>query len=132
MEAYLTQFDDRADETKLEAGGAPQTNDWRLGEGERVVGMLKVRHRLTARIWINGGHIVYYIHGGYRDRGYGKAALALVVVELKKWGETEALITVDPENLASIKLAAANGAEYSDTVHDPQSDHAVNRYWIKR
>lgn len=130
LEAYLTQFSEMTDESKLAAGRAPQSNFWLLAPDGHVVGMLKIRHHLTARTRISGGHIGYYIHGDHRGKGFGKAALALALEELKRWGEPKALITIYPENVASIKVAEANGADYADTVHDPEANQAINRYWI--
>ena len=92
--------------------------------------MVKVRHRLNENTRINGGHIGFFIHPSYRGKGYGKQALSLALDELKKIGESEALITVYPANRASIRIVESNGGIFSDTVFDSRTEQEINRYWI--
>jgi predicted acetyltransferase len=52
------------------------------------------------------------------------------LAKLREFGVTRALITICPENLASIKVTEAVGGVYLDTVYHEDSDHRINRYWI--
>ncbi len=131
LDEYLQSCCDGKDESKLKPGLIPQTTFWLLDPKEKVVGMVKVRHHLVECTRINGGHIGFFIHPSLRLKGYGKQTLALALVELKKIGESKALITVYPENLASIKVVEANGGKFEDTIFDPRTKHEVNRYWIE-
>ena len=90
-----------------------------------------MRHCLAESTRINGGHIGFFIHPSYRRKGYGKQALTLALVELKKLGEPKALVTVYPENIASIRIVEANDGQLEDTIFDPKTEHEINRYWIK-
>lgn len=131
LQEYLQSCCDQTDETKLKPGLVPQTVFWLLDSEDTVVGMVKVRHRLAASTRINGGHIGFYVHPSHRGKGYGKHALALALSELRRIGESKALITVYPENMPSIKIVEVNGGQFEDTIVDPRTGHNVNRYWIR-
>ncbi len=130
LNEYLQTCINGMDESKLKPGWAPQTIFWLLDVENRVVGMVKVRHRLVESTRINGGHIGFFIHSAHRGKDYGKQALALALNELKNIGETKALLTVYPENIPSIRIVEANGGRFDDCVVDPRTDHKINRYWI--
>lgn len=127
---YLQSYCDLAIPDRVKPGNARQSNFWVLDDDNTVIGMLKIRHELTVRTETSGGHIGYYIHREYRGRGFGKRALGLGLAKLKTFGVNRALITIYPENTASIKVALAAGAVFEDTVTDPGSSKAVNRYWV--
>ena len=131
LQEYLQRCCDQTDESKLEPGLVPQTVFWLLDSEENVIGMVKVRHRLADSTRVNGGHIGFYIHPSYRGKGLGKRALTLALVELRKFGEIKALITVYPENPTSIRIVEANGGQFEDTIFDPRTEHDINRYWIE-
>ena len=131
LHEYLQTCLDGTDEAKLKAGWVPQTIFWLLDADDKVVGMVKVRHRLVESTRINGGHIGFFIHPSHRRMGYGKQALALALTELKKSGVTKALITVYSENRPSIRIVEANGGQFEDCVVDPRTEHEINRYWIQ-
>ena len=131
LQEYLKSCCDMTDESKLASGLVPQTIFWLLDSTDKVVGMARVRHRLTERTRINGGHIGFFVHPSHRRKGYGKQLLALSLAELRTMGETEALITVYPENEPSIRIVEANGGQYCDTVFDSRTEHQINRYWVR-
>jgi len=131
LQEYLQTCCDGSDELKQKPGLVPQTDFWLLDLDDKVVGMAKVRHRLAESTRINGGHIGFFIHPSQRGKGYGKQALALSLAELKKIGEPKALLTVWPENAASIRIVEANGGKLEDTIFDPRTEHDINRYWIE-
>lgn len=131
MEAYLRRFCVMDDPERIEPHLARQTNFWVIDRDEIIVGMLKIRHHLTELTRMNGGHIGYYIRKTHRGRGLGKLSLKLALAKLQKFGVSNALITIYPENTASIKVATALGGIYEDTVYDERSAQEINRYWIK-
>ena len=131
LQEYLQRCCDQTDDSKLEPGLVPQTIFWLLNSEESVVGMVKLRHRLAESTRINGGHIGFYVNPSHRGKGFGKRALALALAELRKIGELKALVTVHPENAASIRIVEANGGKREDTIFDPRTNHDINRYWIE-
>lgn len=89
----------------------PDSTFW-LMDGGVPVGEGKMRHRLTDALRESGGHIGYAIDSTQRGKGYGKELLRLMLAEARRMGITEEiLVTVDPRNTPSRKVAEANGGE---------------------
>lgn len=86
----------------------PQTTFW-LYEDDAPVGMGKVRHFLTEALLQEGGNVGYAIRPSARNRGLGKAFLALLIDESRKLQVDRVLLTVRNENQPSIHVALANG-----------------------
>lgn len=79
---------------------------------------------------MRGGHIGFYIGRDQRRKGYGKEALRLALMELRSFGGRRALLTVDSDNIASIKVIEANGAQLGTTGTDPETGKEFWRYWV--
>jgi len=89
----------------------PSSAFW-LMDGGVPVGRGNLRHRLTDALRESGGHIGYAIASSQRGKGYGKALLRLLLEEARRMGITEEiLVTVNPGNIASRKVAEANGGQ---------------------
>lgn len=131
LDEYLQSLCDGTEPAKLRPGLVPQTVFWALGPADRIVGMVKVRHRLNRRLLIHGGHIGYYIRPSERGKGHGKDALRLALGKLRALGVRKALVTVAPDNLASIGVVLANGGRLRNIVSDPETNGMVARYWIR-
>lgn len=95
----------------------PQTTYWLYADGVPV-GTGKLRAFLTDALKERGGHIGYAIAPEHRGRGYGKELLRLLLIEAKKMGIERALITIDPNNLASRAVARANGGIETESTPD--------------
>ena len=130
LEQYLHQCCDMANAATVPPGLVPQTVYWVLDSGDQVVGMLRVRHRLTDRLRDRGGHVGFYVRRGERGQGYGRDALALALAELRRMGEARVLVTTDAENAAAIAIILANGGVMESTGHDSHRDCAFHRYWF--
>lgn len=106
---WLARENANSRKTEIEDGWkVPQTTFW-LYVDDRPVGVGKIRHFLTDRLREEGGHIGYAVVPGERGRGYGKILLRELLKEARNRGIARALITVQNENTASIKVALANG-----------------------
>lgn len=79
------------------------------GDG-RLLGGIRLRHRLNARLWQDGGHIGYDVRPSERNRGHATRMLALVLEEARALGLPWVLLTVAPGNRASIRVMEKNGA----------------------
>lgn len=75
------------------------------------VGYGSIRHFLTDALRELGGHIGYCISPKYRSKGYGKELLKRLIVEARKIGIGDILVTVNITNFASQKVALANGGK---------------------
>lgn len=109
--AWLVKRVDREQGIGLEDGRVPDTTFWLMDDGVPVA-FGSLRHRLTDALLEEGGHIGYAVDGTKQGRGYGKALLGLMIREARRMGITEELlVTVHPDNIASRKVAEANGGE---------------------
>lgn len=86
----------------------PSTTYW-LYVDNVPVGFGNLRHFLTEGLSRAGGNIGYGISSQYRGKGYGKELLGLLLGEAKKIGLEKVLITIHLDNIASQKVALANG-----------------------
>lgn len=131
LDAYLQRFCDMDDPERIEPYLARQSNFWVINAEDCIVGMLKIRHYLTVLTRENGGHLGYYVRRSHRGQGLGKLTLKLGLEKLREFGVTKALITIYPENIASIKVTTAVGGIYQDTIYHEESSHEINRYSIE-
>lgn len=130
LPAYLQRCIEGTDATKLRLDHVPQTVFWALDEAEEAIGMARVRHYLNDKLREHGGHIGYYIRHDKRGQGYGKELLRQALVELRKIGEKRALLTVDSDNIASIKVIQANGGVFESEGHSVDGRN-FGRFWIE-
>ncbi|MHC4972987.1 MAG: GNAT family N-acetyltransferase [Planctomycetota bacterium] len=99
-------------------GHVPATTYWLLREDGAVVGSCRLRRRLNAALWQDGGHIGYDIRPSCRNRGYATRMLALVLEEARRRGMDWVLLTVDPKNRPSIRVIEKNGGQKIGTASE--------------
>ncbi len=104
---------------------------WMLSPEGEVVGAIRVRHDLSIPfLAFEGGHIGYDIAPKYRELGYGYQILSLGLIEAKKIGLSEILITADEDNVASRKIIEANGGKFERMIFGKVYPHPIARYWV--
>ncbi len=127
---YLEQCCDQADGRNLQPGWVPQTVYWILDADGYAVGMVRMRHYLNDNLLVAGGHIGFYVRKNRRGRGYATQALRAVLVELQRKGESRALLTVDSDNVASIRVIEAVGGQRADVSGGSGEGQRHLRFWI--
>jgi predicted acetyltransferase len=120
---FLARLEQEARGEGLRAGFVAQTTFWAF-VSDRPVGIAKVRHELTDALRLTGGHIGYGIRPSARGRGYGTMILASALAEARGIGVGRILITINTENVASIRVAEANGG-LLERIHDGK-----HYYWF--
>ena len=103
----------------LDNGKVPQTVYW-LYIDDKPVGMGKLRHKLTNELMFIGGHGGYVIRPSCRGKGYGTLLLKLMMLKAKELGISKIYLTIQNENIPSIKVALSNGGvivEKNDVMH---------------
>jgi predicted acetyltransferase len=129
LDGFLQRCLDNADPGKVEPGFVPQTIFWVIDDDGQAVGMVRMRHYLNEKLRDHGGHIGYYIRKDRRGRGHARAALRLTLAEFIKLGEPRAMLTVNMDNLASIRVIEANGGVLESTGRETDGTE-FGRYWI--
>lgn len=99
-------------------GHVPATTYWLVDEEGAIVGSCRLRHRLNASLWQDGGHIGYDVRPSRRNRGYATRMLALVLEKARGRGMDWVLLTVDPHNRPSIRVIEKNGGERIGTASE--------------
>ena len=95
-----------------------------------LVGMIQVRHYFSEYLEKYAGHIGYSVRPCERRRGYAKEMLRLVLPYCKGLGLDRVLISCGPDNEGSRRTILSNGGVYESTVHEPEENIDLERYWI--
>ena len=106
----------------------PNSTFYLTDNTNRILGVVNIRHRLTDKLLIEGGHIGYGIRPSERRKGYATKILELALVEAKKLGIERALVTCDKENIGSAKTILRNGGIFDQ--ENLYEGRIVQRYWI--
>jgi predicted acetyltransferase len=114
----------------LEPNWVPFTTYWLLDDDGALVGISRLRHGLNDTLLYHGGHIAYYVRQSARGKGYGTSILALTLLEGRKQGIERFLLTVDSENMPSIRVIEGNGGVLEDERIDRETGRLFRRYWI--
>ena len=96
----------------------------------RLVGMIQVRHYFNEYLEKYAGHIGYSVRPSERRRGYAKEMLRQTLPFCKRIGLDRVLISCEPGNEGSRRTILANGGVYESTVHEPEENIDLERYWI--
>lgn len=108
FKAWLIKRDNESKGIGIGEGRVPQNIYW-LYADEVPIGYGKIRHRLTEKLFDDGGHIGYSIRSSERGKGYGKLQLKLLLERAKEIGIDKVLLTIHCNNINSLKVAMKNG-----------------------
>lgn len=96
----------------------------------RLVGMIQVRHYFNEYLEKYAGHIGYSVRPGERRKGCAKEMLRLALPFCKGIGLDRVLISCTTDNEGSRRTILSQGGVYESTVHEPDEDVDLERYWI--
>ena len=130
-EEWLPYMALHASEETVPEGKAPVTQFVCVRQCDgRIVGMIQVRRRFTEFLRLYGGHIGYSVRPDERRKGYASWMLAHVLPYCREIGLEQVLISCLTDNEGSRRTILKNGGVYESTVHEPQANVDLERYWI--
>jgi len=99
-------------------------------QGE-VVAVSNLRHRLTDKLRVEGGHIGYGVRPSARRRGHATEILRRTLAEARALGIGEALVTCAKGNMGSAgAIRNCGGRLHSEEFVEPRGE-VVSRYLIE-
>lgn len=99
--------------------------------GERVVGIMHLRHELNEALLATGGHVGYSVHPDFQGQGIATQMLRHALEQLKALGLTKVLVTCADINPASRAVIVKNGGVLENVVpSNTDSYKNIERYWI--
>lgn len=128
--ALIAKLESLARGIDLPEGFVPNTTFWLVDRQSEVVGVSNLRHALTPRLRIDGGHIGYGIRPSQRRRGYGSSLLRATLAEARTMGLGRVLLICDRDNRGSIEVILRNRGQFDSEEYLPDQGTAVRRYWI--
>ncbi len=97
----------------------------------KLIGMINIRHHLTPKMLVHGGHIRYGIRPTERRKGYNKINLYLGLLKaLEEFNLDKVMFDCDVKNLGSDKTIQALGGVLERTDIDDYDGALTNVYWI--
>ncbi|WP_432797616.1 GNAT family N-acetyltransferase [Poriferisphaera sp. WC338] len=115
----------------LPAGLVPCSSWWLVNDCGEMVGTIDLRHELSERLEMYGGHVGYAVHPDHRGKEYATYMLREVMAIAKAKGMGQLLITCDEDNVASQKVIKKCGGEYQDSVMNEGREVPTQRWWIE-
>ena len=98
--------------------------------GSQLVGTSRLRHRLSAVLELDGGHIGYHVRPSLRGLGYATEILRQTLKEAGRMGIPKALLTVATTNAPSIRVVVKNGGAFDKEVRSLRTGETMRRYWV--
>ena len=96
----------------------------------KIVGMIQVRHYFNEYLEKYAGHIGYSVRPSERRKGYAKSMLKEALKFCKEIGLERVMVTCEESNIGSEKTILANGGVFEYTIHQPEENINLKRYWI--
>lgn len=115
----------------LKEGYVPQSTFWLVDPDNRLIGVSRLRHRLSPQLENEGGHIGYDIRPSCRQQGSGTLILAKTLTRAVHLGLRRVLLTCDHDNVASRKIIERNGGTLASESRSWRSTTVQARYWIE-
>ena len=106
------------------------TTFWLVDERSEVVAVSNLRHALTPKLRIEGGHIGYGVRPSARRRGHATEILRRTLAEARAKGIDEALVTCSAANAGSRATILRCRGRLDSEEYVKSRGEVVQRYWI--
>lgn len=106
---FIRQLEREAVGEGLADEQVPCSTFWLVRDGVRIVGASRLRHRLTPKLEVWGGHIGYNVRPSEWRRGYGTRLLALTLDRARARGMLRVVLMCAADNTASRRIIESSG-----------------------
>lgn len=128
--AWLAKVERGSRQATCPPGLVPGDHYWLVDGTGRILGGVRLRHRLVPHLEKEGGHIGYDVRPSERLRGVGTRLLALTLDKARALGLERVLVTCDHDNVGSAKIIERNGGVETTPSISDRSGKVVRRFWI--
>lgn len=128
--AYVQRLADGARGVGLPDGYVPWSTFWLVRAGWEILGVSRLRHRLSDHLLVTGGHVGYDIRPSERRKGYGTRILALTLEKARARGLKRLLVTCLADNVGSAQIIEKSGGVLQDVIDSKDMGGPLKRYWI--
>lgn len=97
--------------------------------GNKVVGRIGLRHKLTKELRSFGGHIGQDVAPSEQRKGYGSEMLQQILIKARRLNIKKVLLTCKVNNKASRRLIEKNGGKLEKVIENNSRKECL--YWIK-
>ena len=128
--AFVGKLEAHARGEGIPAGFVANSTFWLVDDAGEVVGVSNLRHALTDKLRIEGGHIGYGVRPSARRRGHATELLARTLTEARALGVAEALVTCSSTNSGSIGTILKCGGRFQSEEFIESRGEVVRRYLV--
>ena len=118
FDEFIVRCKEYREGKNIQPNRVPATLYFLIDEKDKVVWGVSIRHYLNDALKFTSGHIWYGITPSERKKWYASQALKLALEKCKDMNITDALLTCDTSNIASVKVIQKNwwifDSEYED------------------
>ncbi len=107
----------------------PHTTFWFINEENKILGTVNIRHKLNKDLRNIGGHIGYGIRPSERRKGYATKILELALLEIRKMGVQDVMLSCFKDNIGSVKSITNNGGQLFEEKEF--GGEILQNYWIQ-
>lgn len=108
------------------------STDFFLMDGDNIVGIIDIRHRLNEGLKNYGGHIGYGVAPAYRGHNLAEKMVRMAAPFMREIGIEKVLICCDIENKASYRTIEKLGGVLENTLQVQRSGRMITgcRFWV--
>ncbi len=128
--ALVARLNNCSSGVDLPDGSVPHTTFWLIEDGE-IVGVSNLRHRMTERLRLLGGHIGFGVRPSAQGRGVAKELLKQTLSQAKRRGISRVLVICLKDNVASSRVIEANGGTLESEYSVPEYAGLLQRFRIE-
>lgn len=127
--ALLARLEGYSRGENIPDGFVPHSTFW-LVQGDELVGVSNLRHRLNERLEAYGGHIGLSIRPSRRSQGLGRLLLKLTAERAKERGISTVHVHCYRSNTASSMVILRNGGVLVSEGKHAASNEIIQRYHV--